>query len=340
MRASPIKQGDTVRRGQILFTLNAKDLESDLARARGELFAAEDERRIASSGGSPDELAQLQNDLAKTETEIARLRREAESLNRLYAKQAATRLEIEQNKTALDKAEADRRLIEQKKKSIVDRSGIQAERASLRTDEARSSIRSLQEKLNSGRIEAPANGTIYSLQARPGTFVHTGDVLAEMADLKRIQVRAFVDEPEIGSLRLGQQVEITWDGLPSRSWVGKVDQLPKTIVARGSRNVGEVLCSAPNVDSALLPNTNVDVRIRTAERENALTLPRSVVRTEGDKHFVMVVDQGRLRRREIKVGISTSTHYEILDGISESDLIAVAVAGSSELQDGMLVTVS
>src|SRR6185369_9014790 len=125
-----------------------------------------------------------------------------------------------------------------------------------------------------------------------------------------------------------------------RSWVGKVDQLPKTIVARGSRNVGEVLCSAPNVDSALLPNTNVDVRIRTAERENALTLPRSVVRTEGDKHFVMVVDQGRLRRQEIKVGISTSTHYEILNGISESDLIAVAVAGSSELQDGMLVTVS
>src|SRR6185436_6078352 len=118
-----IKQGATVKRGQTLFTLNAKDLESDLARARGDLFAAEDERRIASGGGSPDELAQLQNDLAKTETEIARLRREAESLNRLYAKQAATRLEIEQNKIALDKADADRRLIEQKGKSIVDRAG-------------------------------------------------------------------------------------------------------------------------------------------------------------------------------------------------------------------------
>src|SRR5262245_37048741 len=43
-----IKQGDAVRRGQTLFTLNAKDLESDIARVRGDLFTAEDERRIAS----------------------------------------------------------------------------------------------------------------------------------------------------------------------------------------------------------------------------------------------------------------------------------------------------
>src|SRR5438552_4653478 len=114
-----IKQGDTVRRGQILMTLDAQDLESDLARVKGELVAAEDERRTAAGGGSPEELAQLQNDLAKTEAEIARLRRDAESLERLYAKQAATRQQLEQNKSAMQKAEADRRLSEQKRNGIV-----------------------------------------------------------------------------------------------------------------------------------------------------------------------------------------------------------------------------
>ena len=130
-----VKQGDTVRGGQILMTLNARDLESDLTRVRGDLFAAEDERRIAAGGGSPEELAQLQNDLAKTETEIARLRREAESLNRLYAKQAATRQEIEQNKITLEKAEADKRLIEQKRNNIIDRAKVQSERSSLRAED-------------------------------------------------------------------------------------------------------------------------------------------------------------------------------------------------------------
>src|SRR5262245_50292246 len=100
-----VKQGDTVKRGQLLMTLDAKDLESELSRLRGELVTAEDEHRIATAGGSPDELAQLQSDLAKTETEIARLRREAESLDRLFAKQAATRQELEQNKIALHRAD-------------------------------------------------------------------------------------------------------------------------------------------------------------------------------------------------------------------------------------------
>src|SRR5215475_10789915 len=150
-----VKQGDTVKRGQLLMTLDAKDLESELSRVRGELVTAEDEHRIATAGGSPDELAQLQSDLAKTETEIARLRREAESLDRLYAKQAATRQEIEQNKIALEKAEADKRLIEQKKNAIGSRTKVQAERAGLRAEEARSVIRSLQEKLGASHVAAP-----------------------------------------------------------------------------------------------------------------------------------------------------------------------------------------
>jgi HlyD family secretion protein len=318
--------------------LDAKDLQSELARARGDLFTAEDERRIATRGGSPEELVQLQSDLAKTEAEITRLKRELETLNRLYAKQAATRQEIDQTKDALDKAEADKRLLEQKKGTIGERSKVQAERASLRTEEARSSIQSLQDKVSSARVVAPAGGTIFSLLARSGTFVHTGDVLAELADLTAVRVRAFVDEPELGLLKQGQAVEITWDGLPNHTWSGRVEQLPKTIVARGSRNVGEVLCSVTNTDSTLLPNTNVDVRIRTAERANVLTLPRSAVRTEGSKHYVLVVDQGRLRRRDVTVGIATSTHYEIVEGITESDAIAVTPPGASDLQDGMAVT--
>jgi HlyD family secretion protein len=333
----PVRQGEAVKRGQLLVLLDAQDLESDLARAKGELVTAEDEGRIAAGGGSPEDLAQLQTDLAKTEAEILRLRREAESLDRLYAKQAATGQEIEQNKNALEKAEADKRLIEQKKNAIAGRTKVQVERAGLRAEEARNAIRSLQEKLNSARVVASAPGTIFSLPARAGTFVHTGDVLAELADLTHIRARIFVDEPELGLLKEGQPVEITWAGLPNRMWAGQIELLPKTIVARGSRNVGEVLCSVANQDSQLLPNTNVDVRIRTAERDNALTLPRSAVRTEANKHFVFIVNEGRLRRRDIKVGISNSTHYEVIDGVTDNELIALP--GSSELKDGASVTV-
>jgi HlyD family secretion protein len=333
-----VKQGDVVRRGQVLLTLDARDLEGDLARARSELYAAEDERRIAAAGGPPDELAQLQSDLAKTEIEIARLREESARLERLYAKQAATRLELEQNRLALQKAEADKRLIEQKKSGLAERAKVQAEGAALRAEQARQTIRSIQEKLSSARVTAPVDATVYSLTARTGTFVHTGDPLAEIADLGRIRVRAFVDEPELGLLKEGQPVEITWDGLPGRTWAGRIEQLPNAIVARGSRNVGEVLCSVGDANSELLPNTNVDVRVRTSERANTLIVPRGAVRTDGSTHYVFVVQQGRLQRRDVVLGVSNSTHYEILSGLTDTDV--VALPGASEPRNGLPVNVS
>jgi len=332
----PVKEGQTVGRGQILMTLDAKDLASDLAHMREQLVAAEDERKTAVGGGSPDEIAQLKSDLAKTNSEIDRLRRERDSLDRLYSRQAATRQEVEQTKTALEKAEADKRLIEEKRNAIMQRSKSQAERASLRIEEARASIRSLEEKLKSAQVTAPVSGTLYSLSARAGTYVHTGDSLAELADLTRVRVRVFVDEPELGSLEQHQPVEISWEALPNRAWTGEVEQLPKAVVARGSRNVGEVLCSVGNEQAELLPNTNVSVRIRTGERENALTISRAAVRTEGGGHHVLLVDSGRLRRQDVKVGISNATDYEILSGLAENDL--VALPGTTELRDGMAVS--
>jgi HlyD family secretion protein len=194
----------------------------------------------------------------------------------------------------------------------------------------------LQEKMNSARLTAPVSGTVYSLPARQGTFVHIGDAVAEIADLTRVRVRAFVDEPELGSLKTQQAVEVTWDALPNRMWSGEVVQLPKAIVARGSRNVGEVLCSVQNEKTELLPDTNVNVRIRTAEHGNSLTIPRSVVLTEGSKRFVWLVDSGRLRKQPVTVGISNVTDYEVVDGVTERDVIALP--GNAELHEGRVVS--
>jgi HlyD family secretion protein len=333
-----VKEGQKVSRGQLLMTLDGKDLRSELAHMREQLVAAEDERKIATGGGAPEEIAQLESDLAKTNSEIDRLRRERDSVERLYSRQAATRQEVEQTKTALERAEADKRLIEEKRSAIIQRSKPQAERAALRIEEARNSIQSLEEKLKSAQVTAPVSGTLYSLPAKAGTYVHTGDVLGEMADLTHIRVRVFVDEPELGSLNEGQSVEITWDALPNRIWTGQVEQLPKTIVARGSRNVGEVLCSVNNEKGELLPNTNANARIRTGERKNSLTISRAAVRSDGNGRYLFVVDQGRLHKREVKVGISNATDYEILSGITEGDV--VALPGASELHDGMAITIA
>src|SRR5207302_9847683 len=112
--------------------------------------------------------------------------------------------------------------------------------------QAQSEVAALEVKVRDGHIVAPADGTLYSLPVRQGDFVKAGDLLAELADLHKVRVRAFVDEPEIGALRPNEPVRITWDAMPDRTWQGLTENVPRQVVPRGSRSVGELLCSVNN----------------------------------------------------------------------------------------------
>ena len=72
---------------------------------------------------------------------------------------------------------------------------------------------------------------VYSLPVKQGSFVNSGDLLLQLADLHKVRVRAFIDEPEIGRLSKGQMVEVTWDALPGRVWKGELETLPTVIRA-------------------------------------------------------------------------------------------------------------
>jgi HlyD family secretion protein len=147
-----------------------------------------------------------------------------------------------------------------------------------------------------------------------------------------------VDEPELGGLAPGQPADVTWDALPDRTWTGRTDSVPQQIVAHGSRNVGEVLCSISNKGMELKPNTTVNIRIQLKERKGVLALPRSAVEIAGPKRYVYIVkDDNKLQRKEIKVGISDDTRFEVTDGLMEND--SVALPGDAALKDGMPVRI-
>lgn len=339
-----VVEGQAVKRGHVLLLLNADEARAQLARAREELASAQDDLRVARAGGSAAEAAQIDSDLRKAEIERARLRREREALERLVAKQAATKDELSQNQVQFERTETDLHRLRKAKEEFQRRAGLDVERATLRVEHFREEVRALEEKVRSARLTAPVDGTLYSLPVRERDYVKVGELLAEVADLHRVRVRAFIDEPELGGLEPRQKVEITWDALPNRVWTGETEQIPKQVVARVTRSVGEVLCSAQNDKLELLPNINVNVRIYMKQRPNALAVPRGAVRIEGGRRYVFVVEGGllgversRLQKREIKVGIASATGYEVLEGLQEGDTLALP--GEVELKDGMAVRV-
>lgn len=194
-------EGHQVQRGELLLAMESTQAAASLARAKEELVAAEESLRTARAGGSAEEVAQLERDLRTSAAELIRLRSEQRALTRLLAKQAATQDELDRNKLELERAEAQARLLQRKKEDLARRAKSDQERAVLFVERARNDVRSLEEKLSQARPTASASGTLFHLPVRASDFVHTGDVLAEVADLARIRIRAFVDEPELGALR-------------------------------------------------------------------------------------------------------------------------------------------
>ena len=335
-------EGQPVKRGQLLLELDAADARTALARAREQLVRAQDDLRAARGGGRADDAARIESDLRKARDESARLQSEQSALERLLVRQAATQLEVAQNQAALDRARADVARLEAEKGEFLRRATLDVRRQTLLAEQYRSEVASLEEKVRSARVAAPADGTLYSLPVRAGDFVNVGDLLAEMADLRTVRVRAFIDEMEMGALEPTQTVLITWDAAPDRSWQGKTEQIPQQVVMRGTRSVGELLCQVANDPPTLLPNINVNVRIRSRERQGALAVPRAAVQFDGARRYVYVIRSGaltgsRLERREIRVGVASAADYEILSGLKEGE--RVALPGEVELKDGLEVRV-
>ena len=242
---------------------------------------------------------------------------------------------VDQERAQLAAAQADAQQAEKAQDEFRRQLALDAQEDGLLAEHYRDEVRDLSDKVNSASVIAPADGTLYSLPVHAGDFVHTGDLIAEMADLHEVRVRAFIDEPELGGLEENQTVEITWDALPDRVWTGHTEMVPKQVVPHGTRSVGETLCSVENEKLDLIPNITVDVRILLRERPNVLVVPRGAVAIDGNRRFVYVVVDNRLSRREIVVGIASPVSYQVVSGLNEGDL--VALPGEVQLKDKMKI---
>jgi HlyD family secretion protein len=346
-----VSEGQQVKKGQLLMELDVKDAAAQLAERRAKLLQAQDDLRMARAGGRPDQAAKVAGDLTNAQKELNRLQKNHDALAQLLAKHAATAEELATNDLALGKAQEEVIRLTAVKQEFDRGVKLEGDRAALEVQQLQDQVAALEEKVRQGRITAPANGTLYSLgrdaassPLKAGDYVKVGDLLVEMADLHKVRVRAFVDEPDLGGLEVDEPVRITWDALPSKTWMGKTETIPKQVVQRNTRSVGELLCSVNNDNLELLPNTNVTVRINSKERLGVLSVPRGAVEAEGGRRYVYVVrlkqlgvGRSTLEKREIHVGIADATNYEVVSGLQEGEL--VALPGDLDLRDGMDVIV-
>src|SRR5271169_3933304 len=335
VKRAEVLQGDWVKAGRLLLQLDDSDARAQLARAQAQVKGAEAELQAVSSGGTQEEILTTRNALVKAQADRDAAQKNLQAMQRLLQSGAASQAEVDAAQAQLRVAEANLHSLEQK---LHDRfSKPEVAHAAAQLAEARAALAAATDLLRNLNISSPHAGMVYNLPVRKDTFVSAGDLLVQVADLHRVRVRAFVDEPEIGRLQKGQPIEVGWDALPGRLWHCTIETLPTNVVQRLTRMVGEVTCIVDNSDLKLLPNTNVSVGVIQARHENALTVPREAVRQDAEGEYVFQVVNGQLKRRNVQTSVSNLTRVEITRGIPDGAVLALGAVNMQPLRDGMPV---
>jgi HlyD family secretion protein len=329
-----VKEGDHVRKGQLLLRLDDDDIRSQAARAQAQVKSAQADESILKAEGTQEEVLTLNAQLVKARDARETAERNLETLRRLQHEGAASLGEVHQAEDALRSAQADLTLLEQKKKDRY--SGSEAARIQAKAAEAQAAYDAAEDAVQKSSVRAPFDGIVYSLPVKQGAFVPAGELLLQEADLSHVLVRAFVDEPDIGRLQPGQKVEITWDALQGRMWSATLSSVPSTVKLRANRNVGETTCIVDNKDLRLLPNIDVGVTIVVAEESDVLTLQRDALRIDEAKPYVFRIVGNHLKRQTVEFSLQNLTRVEITSGLSEGDRVALP-AEDKPLVDGAII---
>jgi HlyD family secretion protein len=332
-----VKEGDNVRKGQLLLELDDADIRSQAARAQAQMKAAQANLAATKNSGTQEEVITLKTQLIKAQAARDGAQRNLDAYRRLQQQGAASPGEVRVAEQTLASAEADLHLLEQKQKDRY--SPPEVARTESQVAEVQAAFENSEDALGKSSVRAPFDGTVYSLPVKQGAFVQTGDLLLQEANLSQVLVRAFVDEPDIGRLQIGQRVEATWDAIAGRTWTGTVSSVPSTVKPRGNRNVGETTCLIENEDHRLLPNINLGVTIVAIQHENVLTLQRDAMHVDDGVPYVFKIVDNHLKRQNIQFSLQNLTRVEITSGLSQGDQVALPAEEIKPLSDGAAVKV-
>lgn len=332
-----VMEGDHVKKGQLLVQLDDANARVQAAKALAQVRNAQADLGAVTGGGTHQEVLATEAQLVKARGERDSAQRNLEALQRLEKDGSASPAEVTAAENRLKAAQADLDLATQQLKARYSRPEV--ERVIAQKSEAQAAYDAAEDLLKNSNVTAPDDGEVYHLPVKQGQFVNAGDLLVQVANLSTVQVRGFVDEPDIGRLAPGQQVTVTWDALPGRNWVGKVTRVPTTVSIVGTRTVGTIVVDIDNQDLKLLPNTNVNLTVMTARHENVLTVSREAMHQEDSKHFVYEISDGELKRRDVQIGVTSLTRVEVTDGLQPGAEVVLSSENSTALRTGLRVEV-
>jgi HlyD family secretion protein len=201
-------------------------------------------------------------------------------------------------------------------------------------DQAKATLADSTTQLGYSQIYAPISGVVSTVTTQEGETVaasFAAPTFVTLLDLTKLEVWAYVDETDIGHIRIGQQARFTVDSYGDHEFPGTVTSIhPKAEIRDNVVDYVVVVRLTTPRGFVLRPEMTTTVTVDLDHRANVLTLPILAVRREGGRPFVLCGKNGKSERRWVTTGIRDDSYWEIVDGLREGAEVLFANANSQQ----------
>jgi HlyD family secretion protein len=354
-----VKEGDTVKKGQVLAQLENVQSSADVAMTRATL-----ESSLTDAVAAQAALNTAQAQFKSSAADLSRAKLEYERAESLYKDNLIAKADYDTKKAAYEVADA----VHSQDGSRIAQSKAQLDSANGRIGQARASLTRVNDVLSKTTYTAPFNGTVTNLPVHEGETVvmgiqnSPGSTLMTVADMSIITAEVQVDETDIVNVKLDQPVEVTIDAIPNQTFKGKVSEIGDNAIIRStgvstsqSLSGGQeakdfkVVITLTNPPPNLRPGLSATAKITTGLAHDAVTIPiqaltmrdkndldaqkkpvkpvdktapaAPVKKENADLQGVFVVKNKKAEFHEVVTGLTGSTEIQVKSGLEPGDEI-------------------
>ncbi len=310
-----VKVGDKVRKGQIIALIDDREIQKAIEQQKAALSAAR-------STLSQIELTYPERiNEAKANYEYANInyKREQELLKQDYT-----------TRDAVDKAKSQFDAFEATYKRLQDEHKTQLKIAKANIEDITAQLKQQEIRLTYTRIYAPIDGIVSDVTAQEGETIVTGLQVANLVTVLNptlLEMWIYVDETDIGKVKLKQQVEYYVDTFPDKPFHGNIEKIYPEPVIKENIVYYLAIVKVSKEDALFLkPEMTTHVKIVFAEKDNLLAAPNAAVKFEKGKQIAYkVLGPHDVQKVEIKTGIRGEEKTEIISGVKEGDVLATKI---------------
>ncbi|MGA2762549.1 MAG: efflux RND transporter periplasmic adaptor subunit [Spirochaetia bacterium] len=327
--------GQTVRKGQVLFTLEARDFEAQYRQAKAALESARANLTRTSDSSLSSQVLQAQAAVSQAQVQDDEARDFFDRTQKMFDDGTVTRQQLDSARARFRSAEIALSTAKDNLALIQEKGGPQSTGvASTQVEQAQASLDLAQSQLDNTVITSPIAGVVAARNVDSGELVAPGPPAFVVIDTSTVMAEASVSQDMVQQIHRGESVTVSFDAPQgTQREDGQVDTISPSADPRSQGYLIKV--AVRNTGGSLRPGMFARVSFPVEDRPNVLVVPNNAIVSESGVEYVYLVVEGAIKKKSVETGTATDAVTEITSGLDEGAL--VVTEGQSFLNDGQKV---